>query len=406
VLSSTWPVAGAGGGPVFVRELVRRLTPWFDIVVLVPHAAGLPLREQDGDFQVWRYRYAPQRFEQLAYGAGIAAQLREQRWRWLLVPLFVLAQTFAIRAAIRRFGPDLIHAHWLLPQAVAASFVAGALPLACTCHGTDIFGFNGRLAVRLKRRAALACAGIAVVSRGLAAAFRTRLPDAPVPHVQPMGVDLRARFVPQPGVMREPRRLLYVGRLIEFKGVEVLLRAMPRVLARHPGLALDIAGDGHLRAELTALSEQLGLASMVHFLGPVKQQQLPALYSRATACVVPSVRTAQGHEEALGLVMVEALGCACPVVGSDLPGMQDVLTHDETALVFAAGDPDALADALLRLLDDPALGQRLAERGRAQVLAGFDWEVVARAHAVWLGSLLPPRLSPRMNSAAWRIARR
>jgi len=391
---------------VFVRELARRLTPWFEILVLVPHGPGQEERSQDGELAIWRYRYAPARLEQLAYGAGIAAQLRERRWRWLLVPGFLLAQVLAIRRACRAFRPDLVHAHWLLPQAVAASFSGLRIPLACTCHGTDIYGFNGKLAMRLKRRASRACAGIAVVSEGLAATFRARLPEAPPPRIHSMGVDLHGRFIPAATVPREAARLLFVGRLIPFKGVEVLLHALPHVLAQIPDATLDLAGDGPLRQSLEQLAASLGISARVRFLGRVAQDRLPGLYQRASACVVPSVRTAEGHEEALGLVMVEALGCACPVVGSDLPGMRDVLRHEETALVFPAGDARALAQALRRLLGDPALAARIAACGREYVRARYDWEVVAQAHSVWLGELLPPRLSPRMRGGAWRIARR
>ena len=420
VLSSTWPARGADGqwhGPVFVRELAQRLTTWFDVCVLVPHRAGLPLLEQDEGLQVQRYRYAPAALQQLAYGAGIAAQLREARWRWLLVPGFLLAQVLAIRRLRRTWPADVVHAHWLIPQGVAAAVAASlslpggrmAPPLACTCHGTDIFGFNGGAAQYLKRFALRRTPALAVVSHGLASALTTRLGqvgEERPPAILPMGVDLQSRFVPRasappvagtagalPAATRDPLAgqgfVLFVGRLIPFKGVEVLIDAAARLVRQRPDLQVRIAGQGPLRAALEARVARQGLQHCVAFLGAVPQQALPALYQAAAVCVVPSVRTAEGHEEALGLVMVEALGCGCPVIGSDLPGMADVLQHEQTALTFPAGDAHALAGALDRLLGDPALADRLAQQGRAHALQGFDWPVVAARYAGWLGGLLP-----------------
>lgn len=386
VLSSTWPLGPGDSGPVFVRELCRRLVRYFDLRVLVPHAEGLAACSQDEGFEVVRYRYAPPAWEQLAYGSGIAAQLREARWRWLLVPAFLLAQAWAIRRQVREFAPDLVHAHWLIPQGAAAALAGLRVPLACTCHGSDINGFNGDLAVRIKRHAAAACDRLAVVSNGLGVALRSRLPGVPTPAVLPMGVDLRVRFTPAAESCRVPGRLLFVGRLVPVKGVDVLIRALPAIVAACPDVSLDIAGDGPLRAELEAMAESLGVGKRVRFLGKIAQTDLPDLYRSATACVVPSVRTASGEEEALGLVMVEAMGCGCPVVGSDLPGMAEVLVHECTALVFASEDPVSLAASVLRLLGQPGLAACLAHQGREAVLVRFDWENVAQRYAEWLAS--------------------
>ncbi|MDE1962204.1 MAG: glycosyltransferase, partial [Xanthomonadaceae bacterium] len=137
VLASTYPRRSGDAEPGFVHELCRRLTGRFDVIVLAPDGPGAdPDGALDG-VDVIRYRYAPRGWQTLVHGGGIVANLRAARWKWLLLPAFVVGQYIAARHIVRARRIDLIHAHWLLPQGLIARALARShrIPYVVTSHG-------------------------------------------------------------------------------------------------------------------------------------------------------------------------------------------------------------------------------------------------------------------------------
>ncbi len=121
VLTSTFPRWSGDREPPFVFELCKRLAETNEVTVLAPHCRGAVAEERIGErLRVRRFRYAPELLESLAYEGGILEKLRLARWRHLLVPAFFLAEAWAALRAIRRERPDVIHAHWIVPQGVVA----------------------------------------------------------------------------------------------------------------------------------------------------------------------------------------------------------------------------------------------------------------------------------------------
>src|SRR5262249_32706107 len=165
----------------------------------------------------------------------------------------------------------------------------------------------------------------------------------------------------------------FSGRLIQRKGVDYLLRAMPLILARHQ-TRLVITGDGHCRPEWEALSRELGIADRVEFAAFVSNERLSELFWSCTIYVHPASYDDRGDTEGLGVVMIEALRNSKPVVASAVGGIVDVIKDEETGLLVPEKNPAAIADALLRLLDDSELARRLGEQGYAYAAQFFDWD--------------------------------
>ncbi|ADB53631.1 glycosyltransferase family 4 protein [Conexibacter woesei] len=165
--------------------------------------------------------------------------------------------------------------------------------------------------------------------------------------------------------------VLYVGRLVAEKGLRELLAAWRRVRAQRPAATLVVAGDGELRAAAAA--------SGVRLLGAVPRERLPVAYAAADLVAVPSIPTPR-FREPWGLVCNEAMHQRTPVVATDAVGaVAGGLVRDgETGLVVGAGDADALARAIERLLDDDALRARIGDAGHA-ALAGHTYERMADA---------------------------
>lgn len=373
--------------PPFVLQLCARLARDFEVDVLAPHAPGAAHHETWMGLEIFRYRYAPERWELLAGPGGIPAQLRVSAWRAALVPLLLVGQFLALWRLLGRRRYAAVHAHWIIPGGlVAAAALAlrrAAPPLVVTVHGTDAVAFDRWPMPALKRWVARRSAAVAVVSRALREHLGGRMPPDKL-RVLPMGVDLAARFVPPPAGARVAGRILFAGRLLESKGVFTLLEALARLRRTRPQAHLWVAGDGPDADALQRRARELELAGHVRFCGAVDQARLAALYGEAEVVAVPSMA------EGLGLVAIEALGCECAVVASDLPALRETIVHERTGLTVPPGSAEALAAALGRLLGDPELRQRLGREGREHCRR-FDWETAARAYAGLLAGLAASR---------------
>lgn len=194
----------------------------------------------------------------------------------------------------------------------------------------------------------------------------------PLPVIAQFGTD-GALFHPLPARPQRPFTVGFIGRLVEEKGVQVLLQA----LALLPGeWRLIVLGGGPQRAALQAQAERLGLAQRVRFRDQAPSSEMPAAYHALDALALPSL-TRPSWKEQFGRVLVEAMASGVPVVGSDSGAIPGVI--GEAGLVLPEGDAAALAGALGRLRDEPGLAQALAARGRARALAHYTHEGVAEA---------------------------
>jgi len=377
VTTSTFPRWSDDTEPAFVADLCYGLQQrGFDIDVLAPHAEGAQLQESMNGITVYRYRYSITGTQTLAYAGGILANLKHNPFKLLLVPLLLLGQTWALYKRLNTTDYELVHAHWLIPQGALCAFLLrlrrGKKPaMICTSHGGDLFGLDNPLFNAIKKWTISRCTYICVVSK----AMQKRVMELGVPEsksrVMPMGVDLTGLFRPVPGVERRSNRIIFVGRLVEKKGVSVLLSAMPEVVRQFPDTELIVVGDGPLRQALEQQVRQLDMGGHVHFYGSVTHAQLPELYSSAAIAVVPSIVAASGDQEGLGLVIIEALGCGCAVVASSLAAISDVI-DEQTGCLVRPGDVADMIVNLSTLLNDTARCTQMAERGRASVMGRFD----------------------------------
>ena len=390
VLASTYPRWSGDHEPGFVHELAKRLVPEFDVRVLCPHAPDAVAQEILDGVEVIRYRYAPGRLETLVHNGGIVTNLKRRPWKWLLVPFFLLGLFWRTWREIHHWHPDVIHAHWLLPQGLVVALLdlldCRTPSFLVTSHGADLFALRTVPLMALKRFVARRAAVLTVVSQ----AMKDELARIGVPlhkvSVQPMGVDLTHRFTPSSDVLRSRDEILFVGRLVEKKGLRYLIAALPEIIAHHPSAFLTVVGFGPEADERRAQAEALEISHKVNFLGALTQAELPALYRRAAVFVAPFVRAESGDQEGLGLVLVEALGCGCPVVVSDLPASRDITAG--VAAAAASITPDQL-HTLGKVVGDALTDSKHRQQAVCEALPllrqRFDWSQVAKDYGRRLG---------------------
>jgi glycosyltransferase involved in cell wall biosynthesis len=367
---------GDASGSFILRLATALRNEDIDVHVVAPAERGVPDHEKVSDIQVDRFRYAPRRFETLAYAGNMAAQVKDS-WSARVTLLGFLGAEFTCAVRARRiFQPTVVHAHWWFPNGLVGTWLRRMTdrPLITTLHGTDVRMARAVAVSRPAFRHVLQhSSAVTAVSRWLAdeACKLVSLSSPATPTVAPMPVATELFTPPQSG-SRERDRLLFIGRLNQQKGIAMLLRALGQTQSR---AMLDVVGDGEDRGDLAELTHRLGISDRVRWHGPMPQPALADFYRRATALVVPSIN------EGLGLVAVEAQLCETPVIAFRSGGLPDIVQHERTGLLASDVNPEALASAIDDLLARPDRGAQLGAAGRLHALATFAPESAARRYA-------------------------
>jgi glycosyltransferase involved in cell wall biosynthesis len=339
------------------------------IAVVAPHAAQLAREETLAQVDVHRFQYAPARWEHLAYRGTMHELVAGGIGNKILFAMFNLAFLFKTLAVVWSAQPQILHAHWGLPDGLVGALASRITrkPLILTTHGTDVEILRRtRWATRIARwvfaRARAITCGSNYLREQLIA---LKVADAKKISVVPMPVNPMFERSAVRG-QRSANQILTVARLTKQKRIDTLIAA----IALLPDARLHIIGDGPERANLEAQVRQLGLQNRVKFLGALPQTELPQHYAECAAFVLPSIR------EGMGLVFAEALLCGAPVIAANSGGVTDIVRDGETGLLVPEQDATALAEAIQKILRDQVLAQRLAENGATFVREHYVRECV------------------------------
>lgn len=380
VLTSTYPRWENDTDPKFVYNLCQYLGQDNEVHVVAPHAEGTATKEVKNGIRVFRYRYCIERWETLAYDGGILPNLKQNRFRLLLVPFFLVSQCLLTIKLLRRYNYDVIHAHWIIPQGLVAllarPFAKVPPTIVATSHGGDLFALKGGLLARVKRWVTQGADHLTVVSSTMKAkAVEQQLKDEKSTSVIPMGVDSRGAFrPPREGSAR--KGLLFVGRLVNKKGIEYLLQALPRVLEQNPNETLTIIGSGPLQASLEDLARNLGISEQVLFLGSLINTEIPDYLRSAAVTIFPSIVADDGDQEGTPVAIMEALACECAIIVSDYPGARDIIENGKNGILVSQRSTEQLAQAVTLLLQSPQMRRKLGVAGRTSVQQHYDWQVI------------------------------
>ncbi len=289
-----------------------------------------------------------------------------QRGRWNL--WFLVRQ---LRAAIQRFRPELVHAHYVSHYGLLAA-LARAKPLVVSVWGADVEVFPRRSAVnrQLLRLALGRATAVTATSHHLAEVTRAFLPPGRPCVVVPFGVDTD-RFCP-PEAAPTGRPLIVCNKHLERDyGVDVLVDALSRLddLSWHA----DILGDGSEHPALTAQIASAGLTERVRLSGRVAPARVVERLQAARLAVYPSRR------ESFGVATLEAQAVGLPVIATRVGGLPEVIEDGVTGWLVAPDDPAALAEAIGRVLADPVGGRAMGTRGRQWVQTRYTWAVALAA---------------------------
>lgn len=272
-----------------------------------------------------------------------------------------------MRQIFKRGRYDIVHVHSPLNPTLPLLAIDNAdCPVVGTFHTCFDKSYLFAMARRpLQKRLDRMAAAIAVSPSTARALERYFEADW---KIIPNGIDLEIfnpDAPPSPGIRTDIPSILFLGRFDPRNGLSTLIEAFRQIRSRGREVQLVVVGDGPLRGHYHRAA---GGHKDIVFAGAVLEGRA-SYYANAAMYACPTTKAS------FGITLLESMACETPVVCSDIPGFRDVVRHEREALMFRRGDVGALADSIVRLLEDKALGERLGKTGR-QVAAAYSWQRV------------------------------
>ncbi len=390
VLTHNYPRFAGDFSGTFVEALCEELAVQRQqVTVYAPYdpAYDRPLHAPV-DLQLYRYAW-PDSLHKLGYMRTMQSDLALRLEAYALSPALFARGIQATLAGARRSRPDVLHAHWLLPNGFIAAVVSRRLniPLVISIPGSDAQVARSNPLFRSLARFALRQAN-------LLTANSAELRDA----VLPLGADLGkfdmiiygtdpaalrpdttgvAALRADLGIGADDVVALCVGRMVPKKGFDVLIRALATPALRARPVIAVMVGEGDDKAAWQQLAADLGVAERLRWIGNVPKTAIGRYYNLADMLAMPSVsRPADG----LNVCVLDAMSCGKPVIGTMVAGNPLAIVDGATGLLIAEQDSDALAAAVARLVDDPALRGRMGAASRVRIETELGWPHLARRY--------------------------
>ena len=353
-------------------ELVNRGT---EVFVVTPHEENLPYFEKIDGISIYRFRYAPSKFERLAYQGNMHELVKGSLFYQFVFILFLASFLLKSIQVISKEKINLIHAHWWIPSGLVAlaTSIFSRKPYILTTHGTDVFIVKKfrvltPLAKTVFRKSNFITAVSNSIKSILISSFKID-PDKIKVFSMPCDLDI---FYPIPIKKKREKTVLSIGRLIERKGYSYLVQAVAILKKKGVKFKLIIIGEGHEGKLLKEKIQALDLNEEVEIISFKPKADLNYFYNLCDVFVLPSITDWKGEKEGLGVVLIEAMSCKKPVIGTNSGGITDIVKDNKTGLLVTEKDPEALADAMEKLLKDKKLATRLAENGYNYVVKNLS----------------------------------
>lgn len=365
------------------EEEAEVLTPWLWKILREIDRKGVKVelfcprylgREGEifGNFYVHRFPYFFPRGEILGYKTAIPEILKTNVWAKFLIPFYIISGALNALILSGRENYDVIHVHWPIPLALfSLPFKLKGTPVVHSYYTAEIklvenLGIFGK-ALKILIKTANVKTAISSYSANLLNEKNVIV----IPYSSALDFD---EFLP-PKEKPEVPRILFVGRLVERKGLIYLISAMEVLKKRGIRAELRIVGEGPLMESLRNYAK--GLEDSVKFLGKVSSQELVEEYKNSDIFVLPSIVDSRGDTEGLGVVLLEALSFGLPVIASRVGGIPDIVENGKTGILVPEKDPMAIADAIVRLLSNWNEAKKMVINGQAKIAERFSASKIA-----------------------------
>lgn len=373
----------------FVYRLAKSLVKkGINVSVLCPAYPRGVRKETISGISVYRFPYFFDKWQLLSYGSGILPNIRDNPFLIFLVPFFLLSATFHLILLSYQLNVDVINPHWAFPQGFISVLTKGITrkKILLYTHGAEVFGLRNQF-FRKIHNFTFKRVDKSIANSNYTASVCKKIYNHEI-DIVPMGYDSEIFY--KIDVPKKEKQVFYLGTLIERKGLEYLIKAMAMVAKKDPRVKLFIAGDGIEKDKLQSLASSLNLLDkQIFFIGRIEEREKVRFFQESGLFVLPSIIDKDGNTEGQGVVLLEALASSCAVIASDVGGIPDIIKDGETGLLVPQKNPQAIAETINRLIENPEMRRRLAENGRRYVAENFSWEVVGERYRQILNCLRP-----------------
>lgn len=371
IINSEYPPLGGGAGNASANLARALMDKDQEVAVLTVHFPGLPREETEEGVLIRRIRALRKHQDRSSPGEQIS---------------FILSGCLYALPLMRSWRPDLVIAFFGVPSGAVAWFIKllFRLPYIVSLRGGDVPGFRPydfatyhRLAspfIRRIWRGAQAVVANSIGLRDLAVAFDPQIPVDIIPN----GVNIE-RFRPVERAW-SPARMLFVGRIVYQKGLDVLFQALGGLLDLD--WQLTLVGDGNQRPRLEEQARALGMFDRIHFTGWLSGEAVVRQYQQSNLYVASS------RHEGMPNVVLEAMAAGLPVLATAISGNEELILPGTNGLLVPPEDPLALQNSLRELLSDPGELKKMGAASRQRVAAAYTWEATADQYLALLENVL------------------
>ena len=361
----------------YVRWLLEKTQRLADegveITVLAPSYKGLG-NHRFGKVNVKRFRYFLKRWEDLTHEEGMGTKIKSSLYRFIFFFYFFSGLISTIKLC-RQEKFDIIHVHWPFPHAIWAYYGARAN------KSKVILTFYAVELLLIKRKFKFLKS---VVKRIIEKADRVTTFSSYVKELVKEYTEREVEVIPYGTTIEEKKfkvannkvkRILFVGRLIERKGLRYLIMALPAI-SKEIESKVIIIGDGEEMQPLKKFASDLHIEKKVEFLEKISNQRLTQEYQNCDVFVLPAIIDSKGDTEGLGVVLIEALLYKKPIVASKVGGIVDVIKDGKTGFLSREKDEKDLADKIIKVLKNRKWAEKVGRQGYRFVKENFEWEKI------------------------------
>lgn len=382
-VTSNFPRWSSDSTTPFVLNLANDLQKLgWKVDVLAPHAPGARQTEVLKNVNVERFRYFwPETQQTICYQGGALINLRTDKVNYLKLPSLIAFEGLNIFSRLMKGQYDLLHSHWILPQGFTGVLASRPLkiPHVTTVHGGDIFGLQGNFLKKFKQFTLNNVDAVTVNSSVTEKAVLKQAQNLNELHRIPMGVnDKKHNYEIESEEIKKKYQkgvgplLIFIGRLVEEKGVGDLIEAVKLLKSQLPGLSCLIVGEGQDRKIFENLVQEYGLSNNIFFPGWVEPEKIPKYLAAADIFVGPSRQAKNGWVEAQGLTFIEAMMAKVPVIATRIGGIIDAVKHEETGLLVNERSPEEIVFSVQRLINETGLSDKLKKNGYEMARTKFS----------------------------------
>jgi len=356
--------------PWLVELILRLKKKGVEVVVFTSSYKGLRNQIIDG-VRIERFRYFLKKFEDLTHEETVVDRLKRSPIYLLLIITYLIAGTLKMIKLVKREHFDIIHIHWPFPHIVFGLFgrYAGRARLFSTFYGVEIrwikkkFPFLVPLFSLAINKSDVITAISSHTAGELSTVAKTKI------EIIPFSTPITERS----GKTTDAKQIIFVGRLVERKGVKYLIEAFARIKdeVKHN---LVIIGEGPERKALEEQVKVLHLEKRVTFTGRISDRELHRSYEKCSFLVLPAVYDKKGDIEGLGVVLIEAMSYRKPVIASRAGGITDIVEDGKNGFLVPPGDAAKLAGAMKTLANDDKLRSEMGGNAKKSIDEKFNWD--------------------------------